>query len=112
MKPFNLEAALAGARVVTRDGREVTQLIKFNILNSYLSIYGVIDGILKVWTIEGFSYPYDGESKLDIFMAPSIKTVFVARYSDGCVTGGYDTLFDCQLHNPAAVDFHEIAYEE
>ena len=110
MKPFNLEAALNGARVVNRHGSEVTQLTKFDTDKNGRCLVGVISGALVSWYEDGRYFRKDVTS--DLYMAPSIKTVFVARYSDGCVTGGYDTLFDCQLHNPAAVDFHEIAYEE
>ena len=46
MKPFNLSEALSGAPVVTRDGREVTQLVRFEELGPDYnnSLYGVING--------------------------------------------------------------------
>jgi hypothetical protein len=44
MKPFDLEKALAGEPVVTRDGRPVTQLIKFEaIVEDGYVIYGVVN---------------------------------------------------------------------
>lgn len=41
MKPFNLERALAGDAVITRDGREVTQLVKFDVESKY-KLFGVV----------------------------------------------------------------------
>lgn len=35
MKPFNLEAALNGAKVVTRGGKPVTELMKFTTVRPY-----------------------------------------------------------------------------
>lgn len=110
MKPFNLEAALNGARVVTRDGSEVTQLVMFNTDEGVRCLVGVVSGKLVSWFKDG-KYSLVNKSS-DLLMAPSIKTVFVARYSDGFITRGYDNLFDCQVCNPAAVGYHEIAYED
>ena len=110
MKPFNLEAALNGARVVTRDGREVTQLARFDTDKDARCLVGVASGLLMSWYEDGRYSRRDLTP--DLSMAPSIKTVFVARYSDGFITRGYDNLFGCQLCNPDAVGYHEIAYEE
>lgn len=43
MKPFDLEKALAGERVVTRDGDEVTQITKFDLIRSEYFIRGVVE---------------------------------------------------------------------
>lgn len=76
LKPFNLQEALANPeRVVTRDGRKVTQLTKFQTFNSHC-IYAVIDGILRSFDKMGLYH--DGcESKLDLFLLPQTKTVWV-----------------------------------
>lgn len=52
MKPFNLEEALNGAKVVTRDGREVTQLIKFN-ADENETIFGVVNKEIASWMNDG-----------------------------------------------------------
>lgn len=69
MKPFNLEKALAGAPVVTRDGRKVKQLMLFKTLDIFC-LGGVMDGKLHYWTRRGkwtwVDYSVDAN---DLFMA-------------------------------------------
>ena len=68
MKPFNLEAALRGEKVVTRDGREVTQLVKFENLRRKDQVCGVLEANLYFWHDDG-SFIGDGDkSKSDLFM--------------------------------------------
>jgi hypothetical protein len=52
LEKFDLEKALNGAKVVTRDGREVKQLTKFEGL-SLDSLGGVLDNQLRTWTTQG-----------------------------------------------------------
>lgn len=69
MKPFNLEEALNGAKVITRDGRLVTQLIKFN-ADEKETLYGVVSNEIVSWKDDGrFSFvpPYN-DHILDLFM--------------------------------------------
>lgn len=78
-KQFNLEEALKGAKVVTRDGREVSQLTKFDIDTNYL-LFGVIKerngiNILAKWTNDG-SYYTTSESKHDLFLAFEPKSIW------------------------------------
>lgn len=68
MKPFNLEAALAGEPVVTRDGRRVTQLTMFDGLSDRC-LAGVIDGILLQWDKNGRRYKVDSREAENLFMA-------------------------------------------
>jgi hypothetical protein len=74
MKPFDLEKALAGEPVVTRDGQAVTQLTKFDCDSEY-PLCAVIDGVLITYTINGSYYTINGSYKegeqhdLDLFMA-------------------------------------------
>jgi hypothetical protein len=80
-KPFNLEEALNGAKVVTRDGREVTQLTKFNVREG-IRIVGVIEGYRSTleWdNIEGFTYS-GCESTTDLFLVKEPKSVWVNVY--------------------------------
>lgn len=89
MKSFNLNDALAGHPVVTRNGRKVTQLhLFYNITDKY-SLYGVIGDDLHVFTENG-SFFDDGEkSELDLFMESLYKdndTQFINLYKDR-VTG-------------------------
>lgn len=71
MKPFDLQRALAGDKVVTRDGREVTQLTRFKCNEECLA--GVIDGVLETWHETGKYLTNDSGCSYDLFMAP--KTV-------------------------------------
>lgn len=66
MHPFNLKAALAGAKVVTRNGEPVTELHWFKASHG---LYGVHAGEIWSWSESGkFSYSHE-ESSLDLFMA-------------------------------------------
>lgn len=82
MKPFNLKEALEGKPVITRDGREVTQLHEFKTSEKY-SLFGVIDNRVYAFANSGI-FDYDAShSDYDLFMAP-IKTkyyVHVVKYN-------------------------------
>jgi hypothetical protein len=69
MKPFDLERALAGDKVVTRDGREVTQVTKFDI-EKPACVYGVING--HIHTFNEIGRYNNVESLNDLFMAPKV----------------------------------------
>ena len=79
-KPFNLEEALNGAKVVTRDGREVTQLTKFNVKDG-IRIVGVIEGYRSTleYDIEGFVFS-ECESTTDLFLVVEPKSIWVNVY--------------------------------
>jgi hypothetical protein len=68
MKPFNLEEALAGAKVVTRDGRAVERL-RFTETENLL--WGQINQGLRVgmyWYPNGGASRHGGATDLDLFM--------------------------------------------
>jgi hypothetical protein len=67
MKKFDLEKALAGEAVVTRDGREVTQLTKFDCDGNY-PLCAVVDGKIISFTIDGTYLSKRGECLYDLFM--------------------------------------------
>lgn len=67
MKPFNLEAALRGEPVVTRDGRKVTQVTKFDVAPGADSVFAVIDGLVFSFYCDGSGL--EAESTIDLFMA-------------------------------------------
>ena len=111
MKLFNLEAALAGAKVVTRDGSEVTQLVKFNIDKAGYVLYGVLESEVHSWLINGRYFIVDRDNN-DLFMAPNIQSIWVARVGDGIRIGAHPTKKECKEAHPDADDYHEITYEE
>lgn len=53
MKPFNLEAALKGAKVVTSDGFVVTGFHVFEELDPRWRLAGVISGKVWYWDLDG-----------------------------------------------------------
>ena len=59
-KSFNLEEALAGKRVVTSQGDEVTQLTQFKTLSYPNNVYAVVNGGVMRWYRDGsydIAYP-------------------------------------------------------
>ena len=79
---FNLEAALAGDKVITRDGREVTQLTHFNVITDR-SLCGVIDNEMCTWLIDGVRRVGGSDREnYQLFMAPKKLSGFVNIYSD------------------------------
>ena len=71
MKPFDLQKALAGEPVVTRDGREVTQVTSFNAKSAFC-LAAVVDGAIVNFTWNG-KHSLSSESNHDLFMVA--KTV-------------------------------------
>ena len=68
MKPFNLQAALNGAKVVTRDGKPVTELMKFTTPRPY-NLVAAIGGFLFELTETGNLNDNKIDSPYDLFMA-------------------------------------------
>ena len=70
MKPFNLEAALRGEKVVTRDGRGVSQLIQFVGVDHPVALWGVVDAEDRPfsWYVDGVHKALVNPSPLDLFM--------------------------------------------
>jgi len=68
MKPFNLELALQGHPVVTRGGKEISQLTLFVCKHTH-PLVGVIDGERCVWTRNGNGrYNMTTQSNSDLFL--------------------------------------------
>jgi hypothetical protein len=84
LEKFDLEKALNGAKVVTRDGREVKELTKFEGLKDY-PLVGVLDNQLQTWTTQGLISPHLGECRADLFLAVETKRVYVnvLQYANG-----------------------------
>lgn len=81
MKPFDLEKALNGAPVITRDGREVTQLHLFDAEGEDCPLYGVIKdkacGPFIEYFTENGVWRRSGESGIDLFMKTVKKVGYV-----------------------------------
>lgn len=71
MNKFNLEKALAGDKVITRDGKEVIHVHKFNVSGKFMPIIGIVDGGYGYWHLNGKQNKDCGSYK-DLFMAPEL----------------------------------------
>jgi hypothetical protein len=96
LEKFNLEKALNGAKVVTRDGREVTQLTKFDTYEKFC-LYGVVNDEIQCWDIKGRCYE-GANPNIDLFLVGEVQSVWVNVYSNIhshiITSGGYRTRED------------------
>ena len=99
MKPFNLEAALAGAKVVTRDGREVTQLVLFEADHSQL-LRGVVNRVIVPFYTNG-QYNITGYDFNDLFMAPTKQKVYLRIRKSDLPNVGKELIIGCISNEPA-----------
>jgi len=116
MKPFSLEEALAGSPVCTRDGRTVTQLVKFDAV-SPRPLIGVVDGTIYAWPANGVLEPGITHHD-DLIMAPIIRKGWIARYrypycSKSYVAGViFGSEEEVKAAEPHALRYLEISWEE
>lgn len=80
MKPFDLEKALAGAPVVTRNGRPVQEIYHLTTCDGRYPVIGVIDGAVWTFTKEGVHSVFTGSNALDLFMATTKREGWVNVY--------------------------------
>ena|ERR1700686_121316 len=82
MKPFNLQDALAGKPVVTRDGKAVKQLAFFPEAEKYSVIAYSAGDEVDTYTKDGrfLNYGAVNDSSRDLFMAGTMKTGWVNIY--------------------------------
>lgn len=82
--PFDLEKALAGHPVVTRDGREVTQLHKFEAEHQSQTLYGTMGGCIWSWSDDGAYMKKEEQSPQDLFLkGEEPKKYWVNVYDHG-----------------------------
>lgn len=81
MKPFNLEKALVGDPVITRDGRKVTDLHYFSghFATAY-PLFALVGKNVLSYTTAGSYHEICLESRDDLFMASTEKTVWINYY--------------------------------
>lgn len=91
MKPFNLEEALAGKKVVTRDGREVTEIYVYQTVNrtEEEALSAVVNGRIKLYYDGGHFLISHKEHINDLFMADDEMYVYVY---DTVISSVYDSL--------------------
>ena len=79
MKKFDLQKALSGERVITRNGKEVTGLHLFGVDNE-LPLFGIVEKELHRWSKTGRLFTGSKDSYLDLFMPGGKKTMWVNIY--------------------------------
>ena len=95
MKDFNLKEALAGAKVITVGGDEVTQLTLMNV-DDVGNLVGVYKRQVLRWSTNGFSAIGCGHNDLTLKMAPEMGKGFLYVFEDGSTnfTGGKSKGFE------------------
>lgn len=86
MRPFNLQEALAGKPVITRDGRKVTEIYHLKTATvGVQSVLFIVDGYVESCNTDGRYSTKD--CSYDLFMAPESIEVWVNvwRGNDGKV---------------------------
>lgn len=71
-----------GMEAVTRDGREVEQLVRFDMKNVY-PIFGVINNNVFRWSNKGYFICQENQDKRDLFLRRKEKKVWVVDYNNG-----------------------------
>lgn len=86
MKPFDLEKALAGEPVITRDGRPVKIAGYNSDVDEDVQVLGWLKGLKNIPDIDTYEGWYadghyaESENELDLFMASTKKTGWVNLY--------------------------------
>ncbi len=78
MKPFNLQKALAGEPVITREGKQVTEIHHFKTRNDKFNVIAIIDGYYRTFDESG-NYSLTDNSN-DLFMKSQIVEYWVNVY--------------------------------
>lgn len=81
--PFDLEKALAGEKVLTRIGEEVTQIHLFKCRNNNGPLHGVVNDLVHCWGDDGCVFSDSKNSELDLFMVREIRFRWVVKYPNG-----------------------------
>ena len=82
MKDFNLKEALAGAKVITVGGDEVTQLTLMNV-DDVDNLVGVYKRQVLRWSRTGISLIGCGHNDLTLKMAPTMGNGFLYIFDKG-----------------------------
>lgn len=108
-RPFNLEEALAGKPVVTRDGQEVTQITLFEGTTTSHPVFAVLEGDILCFNENGMHGI--NSSSLDLFMKVRTMTVWVNLYPD-CAVHPYTSKEDADKSARASrIECREVTWE-
>jgi hypothetical protein len=114
MKPFDLEAALAGAKVMNGRQEPVTDIAYFPSRSSMYKVCAVINGEIKWFTAAGCLFKTSTNAFLDLFMAPVKREGWINIYKSGYTNGHiYKTEEDARaLASPGPIAYVRIEWEE
>jgi hypothetical protein len=89
VEKFDLEKVIHGAKVITRDGREVSQLTKFETYDKFC-LYGLVDEQVYCWSIKG-EYSDNSSCSMDLFIQGEVQSIWVNLYTtrDGGIQLGH-----------------------
>lgn len=109
---FDLQRALAGEPVETRDGRRVLQLAHFPMLEEDQRVIVALDGQTSTdCYYENGVYLPDKESPYDLFMAPKTKKLWIAvSKNQECGSRGTSYAYENKEDMPNG-NFHIIQIE-
>ena len=99
-KPFNLEAALAGEPVETRDGRKVTEIYHLKTCRERFTVVAVVDGDKYTYDTDGV-WLYTDTDKHNLVMASKKRQVWHCVYKykgDTRTSATYSTKEACLHH--------------
>lgn len=107
--PFDLEKALSGAKVVTRDGRLITDWHYFKNTNETYPIYFVHKDTIETCMIDG-TFNHNSKSSLDLLLEIECKSFYMNVYEGeaGGIFGGhiYSTKESCEKQKSSEVGGH------
>jgi len=114
VKKFNLEEALNGAKVITREGHQATQITLFegdDVDPETATMIAVVNGFLLTFYKNGSYFKSKNMlHKYDLFMSPKKLLGFVNVYADGVVLM-FDTkksANECDAGRIACIDLSEF----
>lgn len=122
LKPFNLERALSGEPIVTRDGMKVLQIAHFPLsthVDEKLSV--LLDDASGIHSFyENGRYVGNGEwndSEYDLFMLPKTKKFWIGismenpNYNMNYTTNAYNSLEDAKSYVHAHYNYKFVEVE-
>jgi hypothetical protein len=85
MKPFVLEEALAGAKVINGQGNPATDIAYFPSVSSPNKVGTVINGEIRFFTETGNFHDKEPDVIRDLFMAPVMREGWINIYKGGMI---------------------------
>ena len=112
--PFNLEQALAGAQVVTRDGRPVLGITDFSVHTPNLEypIVGIIGSSTQSFTKNGVFHLAEKQTCFDLFLVepePKRVVAYHVMFNDGRLGHGHSNFNSSQ---PSAYPVYRVTTEK